>query len=164
MLSSRFRCVGILLVLLYTVGFSGLHIPIPTPEADKQNELMVSHTIFLLDKDASYVSVNTGPTECILREDASESEKEEFARCIAESGCSNWKQHRDSTNGDTSMICSDIPDISVKMEPTECVIQGDASESEKEEFARCIAKSGCSNWKQHRDIKNDNTSMICKEQ
>lgn len=107
MIDSKFYLVGIFLVLLCAAGFAGLHTPISTPDNSEQDELVVSHMVLLLDKDASIFSVDMKPKVCIRSGNPSRAEERDFGRCIAGSGCTNWEQHTDDESGDTAMICQD---------------------------------------------------------
>ncbi len=44
-----------------------------------------------------------------------------------------------------------------------CVRRGGASRRERKEFADCIAKTECENWKRYEDERNGNVAMICQD-
>ena len=107
MIDSKFYLAGIFLVLLCTAGFSWLHTPTSAPDNSEQGELVVSHTILLLDKDASIFSVDMKPKVCIVSGNPGRREERRFRRCMTESGCGEWEQYTDDETGDTAMVCQD---------------------------------------------------------
>ena len=42
-----------------------------------------------------------------------------------------------------------------------CVLPGDSSSNQQQNFAKCIANTDCGNWTRYEDEDNGNVAMIC---
>ncbi|MCY4674238.1 MAG: hypothetical protein OXD43_10835 [Bacteroidetes bacterium] len=159
MLNSRFYLIGVLLVFLCTAGYSGVHRPISTLGDNGRGGLTTSYTFRLTDKDALTTSAKTQATVCILPGNASEAEHREYEACIAEAECKDWKKYQDGENGNTAMICIDKDE-----QANACILGENASEAEQIEFADCLGKIKCENWRRHKDSENGITIMMCEDE
>ena len=121
--------------------------------------MTTSYTFMLTDEDTSIVSADAQTTVCVLPGNASGAVHREYEACIAEAECGDWEEYQDDENGNTAMICLDQD-----RQANACILWGDAGEAEQIEFADCLRKIKCENWRRHKDSENGNTIMICKDE